>query len=222
MTGTAFETLLEPISQPALEHEIAVGLIKAERTMRSHHRNKRARHIPKSNLLWRLSLRLSRNRPAHRKIGVRLPRLIKDCTSRRMQKAWSRGRPQGRLARASASSAAVGARMLLWDEIHGEPTQASTPVPTHDIGLQNADVADEPPRNGRLLPVKRAGACTCGGQRFESPPLHQEVHASWHDFLPPQNSTTFPRPSRLARWRTQGRSFRMDLRAWRQGQAVGE
>jgi hypothetical protein len=23
-----------------------------------------------------------------------------------------------------------------------------------------ADVADEPPRNGRLLPVKRAGACT--------------------------------------------------------------
>jgi hypothetical protein len=26
--------------------------------------------------------------------------------------------------------------MLLWDEIHGEPTQASTPVPTHDIDLQ--------------------------------------------------------------------------------------
>jgi hypothetical protein len=25
-----------------------------------------------------------------------------------------------------------------------------------------ADVADEPPRNGRLLPVKRAGACTAG------------------------------------------------------------
>jgi hypothetical protein len=35
-----------------------------------------------------------------------------------------------------------------------------------------ADVADEPPRNGRLLPVKRAGACTAEvGQRFESPPV---------------------------------------------------
>jgi len=50
MTGTPFETLLEPISQPALEHEIVVGLVNAERTMRSHHWNKRARHIPKSNL----------------------------------------------------------------------------------------------------------------------------------------------------------------------------
>ena len=28
MAGTPFETLLEPISQPALEHEIVVGLIK--------------------------------------------------------------------------------------------------------------------------------------------------------------------------------------------------
>jgi hypothetical protein len=45
MSGTAFETRLEPISQPALEHEIVVGLIKAERTMWSHHWNKRARHI---------------------------------------------------------------------------------------------------------------------------------------------------------------------------------
>ena len=32
MSGTPFETLLEPISQPALEHEIVVGLIQAERT----------------------------------------------------------------------------------------------------------------------------------------------------------------------------------------------
>ncbi len=30
MARTPFETLLEPISQPALEHEIVVGLIKAE------------------------------------------------------------------------------------------------------------------------------------------------------------------------------------------------
>jgi hypothetical protein len=51
MSGTPFETLLEPISQPALGHEIVIGLIKAERTMRSYHWNKRARHIPKSNLL---------------------------------------------------------------------------------------------------------------------------------------------------------------------------
>ena len=50
MSGTPFETLLEPISQPALEHEIVIGLIKAERTMRNHHWNKRAWHIPKSNL----------------------------------------------------------------------------------------------------------------------------------------------------------------------------
>ena len=50
MSGTPFETLLEPISQPALGHEIVVGLIKAERTMRSHHWNTRAWHIPKSNL----------------------------------------------------------------------------------------------------------------------------------------------------------------------------
>ena len=50
MSGTPFETLLEPISQPALGHEIVIGLIKAERTMRSHHWNKRAWHIPKSNL----------------------------------------------------------------------------------------------------------------------------------------------------------------------------
>jgi hypothetical protein len=34
---------------------------------------------------------------------------------------------------------------------------------------------NEPPRNGRLLPVKRAGTLHCGGQRFESPPVHQEV-----------------------------------------------
>ena len=46
MSGTPFETLLEPISQPALEHEIVIGLIKAERTMWSHHWNKRAWHIP--------------------------------------------------------------------------------------------------------------------------------------------------------------------------------
>ena len=44
------ETLLEPISQPALEQEIVIGLIKAERTMWSYHWNKRAWHIPKSNL----------------------------------------------------------------------------------------------------------------------------------------------------------------------------
>jgi hypothetical protein len=69
MAGTPFETLLEPISQPALEPEIVVGLIKAERTMRSHHWYKRARHTPKSNLSWRLSLRLPWNRAAHRKIG---------------------------------------------------------------------------------------------------------------------------------------------------------
>src|ERR1700722_2476678 len=48
MTGTAFEPLLEPITQPALEHEIVIGLIKAERPMRSHPWNKRARNIPKS------------------------------------------------------------------------------------------------------------------------------------------------------------------------------
>jgi hypothetical protein len=35
---------------PALEPKIVIGLIKAERTMRSHHWNKRAWHIPKSNL----------------------------------------------------------------------------------------------------------------------------------------------------------------------------
>jgi hypothetical protein len=58
MSGTPFETLLEPISQPALGHEIVIGLIKAERTMRSHHWNKRPWHIPESNLLWCLSLRL--------------------------------------------------------------------------------------------------------------------------------------------------------------------
>ncbi len=29
MSGTPFETLLEPISQPALEQEIVIGLIKA-------------------------------------------------------------------------------------------------------------------------------------------------------------------------------------------------
>jgi hypothetical protein len=50
MSGTPFETLLEPISQPALEQEIVIGLIKAERTMWSHRWNKRAWHIPKSNL----------------------------------------------------------------------------------------------------------------------------------------------------------------------------
>jgi hypothetical protein len=43
-------------------------------------------------------------------------------------------------------------------------------------------VADEPRRNGRLLPVKRA-MLHCGGQRFESPPLHQEVRANRRDFL---------------------------------------
>ena len=58
MSGTPFETLLEPIGQPALEQEIVIGLIKAERTMRSHHWNKRAWHIPKSNLPGCLSLRL--------------------------------------------------------------------------------------------------------------------------------------------------------------------
>src|SRR5271167_2724534 len=91
MTGTPFETLLEPTSQPALEHEIVVGLIKAERTMRSHHWYKRARHTPKSNLSWRLSLRLPWNRPAHRRIGVRPPRQIKGRTSRRVRKALKAG-----------------------------------------------------------------------------------------------------------------------------------
>ena len=73
MAGTPFETLLEPISEPALEHEIVVGLIEAERAMRRQHWNERARHIPKSNLPWCLSLRLPWNRPALRKIGVRRP-----------------------------------------------------------------------------------------------------------------------------------------------------
>jgi hypothetical protein len=46
------------------------------------------------------------------------------------------------------------------------------------FGLRPAlAVADEPRRNGRLLPVKRA-VLHCGGQRFESPPLHQEVRAN--------------------------------------------
>jgi hypothetical protein len=58
MSGTPFETLLEPISQPALGHEIVIGLIKVERTMRSYHWNKRPWHIPESNLLCCLSLRL--------------------------------------------------------------------------------------------------------------------------------------------------------------------
>jgi hypothetical protein len=50
----------------------------------------------------------------------------------------------------AASSAAVGARMLLWDEIQGEPTQASTqvPIPRFDATGDDADYccsAEGPP-----------------------------------------------------------------------------
>ena len=117
MTGTAFETLLEPISQPALKHEIVVGLIKAERTMRSHHWNKRARHIPKSKF------------PV---APVASPSMESNSTAQDLR-AWST--PNQRLhfkedakslvARTTAKKSgervgferAVGARMLLGDEV---------------------------------------------------------------------------------------------------------
>ena len=41
--------------------------------------------------------------------------------------------------------------------------------------------ADEPPRKAATGQAR--GCLHCGGQRFESPPLHQEVRAFWHDFL---------------------------------------
>jgi hypothetical protein len=56
------------------------------------------------------------------------------------------------------------------------------------FGLRPAlAVADEPRRNGRLLPVKRA-VLHCGGQRFESPPLHQVVLINGGCFQVPEIS----------------------------------
>jgi hypothetical protein len=61
------------------------------------------------------------------------------------------------------------------------------------VGLRPAPaVADGPPRNGRLLPVAR-GCPHCGGQRFESPQLQQEVRAN-RIVLAPGNSSRCERP----------------------------
>jgi hypothetical protein len=45
------EALLEPIGERALQHELVVQTIKAERAMRREDGHERARHIRKLNLL---------------------------------------------------------------------------------------------------------------------------------------------------------------------------
>jgi hypothetical protein len=58
--------------------------------------------------------------------------------------------------------AATGNQAVLVET--GETFEAATQGAGTGVGLRPApavaDVADEPPRTGRLLPVKRAGACT--------------------------------------------------------------
>jgi hypothetical protein len=55
-------------------------------------------------------------------------------------------------------------------------------------------VADEPPRYGRTATGQARGCLHCGGQRFESPPLHQEVRANRRDFPGSEITPDFRNP----------------------------